>query len=235
MQHLVHVTTRCYELATKSTPPRLTQRTVKTRISIYRPRRFSNAASSPRNDSLLRTALALQQLAYVRLAVQASNQIDTPRLTQRTVKTGTSIYQTRPTSTSRYDRPAAFNDSTNLSCPQRSFSSIQRLDQSQLPATIVQLHSTTRPTSTSCYDRPAAFNDSADLSCPQRSSGCIQRLDRRQLTHIKHPVVSPRLDLRQLTSSNVQLHSTTRLISASSNDHPAASTTRTYQLSTPPI
>ena len=38
----------------------------------------SNAASSPRNDSLLRTAQALQQLAYVRLAVQASDQIDTP-------------------------------------------------------------------------------------------------------------------------------------------------------------
>ena len=29
-------------------------------------------------DSLLRTALALTQLAYVRLAVRASNQIDTP-------------------------------------------------------------------------------------------------------------------------------------------------------------
>ena len=43
-----------------------------------RPRRSSNAASSPRNDSLLRTAFALQHLAHVRLAVQASNQIDIP-------------------------------------------------------------------------------------------------------------------------------------------------------------
>ena len=39
----------------------------------------SIAASGPRNDSLLR----------------ASNQIDTPRLTQRTVKTGISIYRPR--------------------------------------------------------------------------------------------------------------------------------------------
>ena len=99
----------------------------------------SNAASSPRNDSLLWTALALQQLAYVRLAVQASNQIDTPPVnSQRTVKTGTSIYQ--------------------------------RLDRPQLPATIVQLHSITRPTSA-----------------------------------YPHLAVSPRLDLRQLPSSNVQL------------------------------
>ena len=63
-----------------------------------RPRRSRNVACSPRNDSLLRTALALQHLAHVRLAVWASNHIDTPRLTQRTVKTGISIYQRRRSS-----------------------------------------------------------------------------------------------------------------------------------------
>ena len=35
------------------------------------------------------------------------------RLTPRTVKTGTSIYQTRPTSATRNDRPAVFYDSTD--------------------------------------------------------------------------------------------------------------------------
>ena len=34
-------------------------------------------------------------------------------LTQRTVKTGTSIYQPRPTSATPYVRPAAFNNSTD--------------------------------------------------------------------------------------------------------------------------
>ena len=43
-------------------------------------------------DTLLQTALALQHLAHVQLAVRASNQIDTPWLTQRTVKTGILIY-----------------------------------------------------------------------------------------------------------------------------------------------
>ena len=74
----------------------------------------------------VRTALALQQLAHVRLAVRASNQIDT-----------TPVNTT--TSATRNDRPAAFNDSTDLSFPQRSSSCILRLDRPQLPATIVQL------------------------------------------------------------------------------------------------
>ena len=39
------------------------------------------------------------------------------------------------------DRP------TDLSCPQRPSSCIQRLDRPQLPATTIQLHSTTRPIS----------------------------------------------------------------------------------------
>ena len=147
-------------------------------------------------DSPLRAALALQQLP-----VRASNQIDTPRLTQRTVKTGTSTYQPRPTSATRNDRPAAFNDSTDLSFLQWSSSCT----------------STTRPTSASCNDHPAASYDSTDLSFLQRSSSCILRLDRPQLpativqlhsttqpttTRIKHLAVSPRFDLCQLPSSN---------------------------------
>ena len=72
----------------------------------------------------VRTALALQHLAHVRLAVRASNYIDTPQLTQRTIKTGTSIHQPRPTSATRNNRPAT----------------LLRLDLPQLPATIVQLH-----------------------------------------------------------------------------------------------
>ena len=143
---------------------------------------------SPRNDSLLWTAPAMQHLVHVmtrcyglpkhcniwltydslyELATKSTH----PRLTQRTVKTGTLIYQTRPTSAT-------------------------------------------------CNDRPAAFNDSTDISFPQRSSSCIQRPDRSQLTRIKHLAVSPRLDLRQLPSSNVELRT---------------STTRPYQLSTSPI
>ena len=100
------------------------------------------------------------------------------RLTQCTVKTETSIYQPRPTSATCNDRPAAFNDSTNLSFPQQSSRCIQRLNRPQLPATMIQLHPATRPTSASCNDRPAAFNDSTDLSFPQRSSSCILRLNR---------------------------------------------------------
>ena len=108
-------------------------------------------------NSLLRTALALQQLAYVRLAVRASNQIDKPPVNP-------TYCQNR-----NIDLPTT----TDLSYPQRSPSCIQRLDRPQLPTTIVQLHSTTRPTSTSRNDRPAAFNDSTDLSFPQRSPSCI--------------------------------------------------------------
>ena len=79
----------------------------------FRPRRSRNVACSSRNDSLLQTALALQHLAHVRLAVRASNQIPPPRLTQRTVKTGISISTTWPTSASHYVRAAAFYDSTS--------------------------------------------------------------------------------------------------------------------------
>ena len=142
-------------------------------------------------DSLLRTALALQQLAYVRLAVRASNQIDT--------------HQVNPTYCQ--NREIDLPTTTDLSYPQRSSCCIQRHDRPQLPATIVQLHSTTRSTSASRNDRPAAFYDSTDLRCPQRSSSCILRLDRPQLpativqlhsttqptaTHVKHLAVSPR-------------------------------------------
>ena len=66
-----------------------------------------------------------------------------------------------------------------------------------------------RLTSAAHNDHPAAFNDSTDLSCPQRPSSCIQRPDRSQLTSIRHLALSPRLNLRQLPSSNVQLRTTT--------------------------
>ena len=92
----------------------------------------------------VRTTLALQQLARVRLAAWASNQIDTPRLTKRTVKTETLIYQPRPTSAIRNDRPAVFTDSTDTSYPQRSSSCT----------------STSRPTSATRNDHPAASYDS---------------------------------------------------------------------------
>ena len=109
-----------------------------------------------------------------------------PRLTQRTVKTGTSIYQPRPTSASRNDRPAAFDDSTDLSYPQRLSSYILRLDRPQLPATIILLHPTTRPTSASRYHRPAAFNDSTD-GYPHQTSGCISTTRPTPATPIEHP------------------------------------------------
>ena len=69
-----------------------------------------------------------------------------PQLTQHTVKTRTSIYQPRPTSATRNNSLAAFNDLTDLRFQQRSSSCIQQLDRPQLPAMIIQLHPTTRPT-----------------------------------------------------------------------------------------
>ena len=187
----------------------------------FRPRRSRNVACSPRNDSLLRTALALQQLAYVRLAVRASNQIDPPvnptycqnrdidlptttlqqcsiqstydsllrttlalqHLThvRLAVRASNQIDTSPVNPTNCQNRDIDLPNTTDLSYPQRSSSCIQRLDRPQLPATIIQLHPTTRPTSATRNDRPAVFNDSTDLSFPQRSSSCILRLDRPQL------------------------------------------------------
>ena len=94
-----------------------------------------------------------------------------PRLTQRTVKTGTSIYQPRPTSATRNDHPVAFNDSTDLSYLQRSSSCIQLLDRPQLPATFIQPHtSTTQPTAT----RIKHLAVSPRLDLPQLPSSNIQ-------------------------------------------------------------
>ena len=71
-----------------------------------------NALSSPRTTRCTdcrpqRHALALQDQAHVRLAVRASNHIDTPRLIQYTSKTGTSIYRLRPTPATRLNHQAA--------------------------------------------------------------------------------------------------------------------------------
>ena len=145
-------------------------------MSIYRTRRSCKVPRSPRNDSLLRTVLPLQQLAHVRPAVPARNQVDTPsvnptyrhnrgcrsteldalaryhavHVTTRCYRLsyhckhlthvrpavrvsnpidaplvnynipsqpGISIYQPRPTSDARNDRPAVPNASTDLSLP----------------------------------------------------------------------------------------------------------------------
>ena len=99
----------------------------------------------------------MQQPIHEWLAVWTNNYIDPHRrLTQRTIKTAISINQPRLTSVFCNDRPAAFNDSTDLSFPQRSSSCIQQLDRPQLPATIIQLHPTTRPTSATSNDHLAA-------------------------------------------------------------------------------
>ena len=137
LQHLAHVTTRCYGLANRSTHPRLTQRTVKTGISIYRPRCSYNAAFSPRNDSLLRTVLALQQLSHV--TTRCYGLATTTRPYQRNVKTRTLIYK----------RP------TDLSCPQRPSSCTQRLDHSQLTS-IKHLAVSPRLDPATLVERPAA-------------------------------------------------------------------------------
>ena len=74
---------------------------------------------------------------------------------------------TRLTSASRYDHPAAFNDSTDLSCPQLSSSCIQRLDRPQLTR-IKHLH------------------DSTYASYPHRMPSCAHpRLDDTSYRH--HP------------------------------------------------
>ena len=139
--------------------------------------------------------------------------IDTPRLTQSTVKTGTSIYQPWPTPATRNDHPPAFNDSTDLSFPQRSFTCIQRLDRPQLPATIIQLHSTTRPTSASRYNRPAAFYDSTDCY-PHQTSSCISTtrptpatLVERPIAHIYNSTI-PAIDITHLAEDQIQLTQT---------------------------
>ena len=149
LQHLAHVTTRCYGLATRSTPPRITQRTVKTGISIYRPRYSYNAAFSPCNNSLLRTALALQQLAHV---------------------------TTRCYGLATTTRPYQWNvKNRDIDLPATDFGFPQWLNRPQLPAMTVQLHptprlisayqhqtssciSTTRPRPATLVERPAVHN-----------------------------------------------------------------------------
>ena len=92
-----------------------------------------------------------------------------PRLTQRTVKTGTSIYQPRPTSTPRNDHPAASYDSTDLSFPLRSSSCILRFNR-PLPASNIELY----------------LHDSIYASYPHRTSSCTHlRLDHTSYGH--HP------------------------------------------------
>ena len=91
-------------------------------------------------DSLLRTPLALQQLA--------SNPIDPPPVNP----------------TYCQNRDIDLPSTTDLSYPQRSSSCIQRLDRPQLPATTVQLHSTTQPTATRIKHPAVHIYDSTILA-----------------------------------------------------------------------
>ena len=104
----------------------------------------------------VRTALALQQLVLARLAVRASNLMDRPPV--------------NPTYCQNWD--IDLPTTTDLSYLQRSPSCIHRLDRPQLPATIVQLHSTTRLTSATRNDRPAALKQ---LDRPQLPATIDQR------------------------------------------------------------
>ena len=72
----------------------------------------------PSATKLLRTTLALQHLAHVRLAVRASNQIDMPPVNLTYCQNrDIDLSTTRPISAARNDRPAASKDSTDLSLP----------------------------------------------------------------------------------------------------------------------
>ena len=95
---------------------------------------------------------------------------------------------TWPISASRNNRPAAFNDSADLSFLQWSSSCIQRHDRPQLPTTIVQLHLTTRLTSASCNNHSAALYDSTD-SYPHQTSSCISTTRPTPATRVEHPAV----------------------------------------------
>ena len=109
---------------------------------------------------------------------------------------------TRPTSDSRYDRPAAFNDWTDLSFPLRSSSYIQRLDRSQLPATIVQLYPTTRPIS--AYPHQT-------FSCISTTRPTPATLVERHAAHFYDSTI-PAIDITHLswrlhtTASDIYIH-----------------------------
>ena len=142
----------------------------------------SIATTSPRNDSLLR---ASNHDSTIPTKCQ-NRDIDLP-MTDRPSSAARNdhpaAFNDQPTSAARNDHPTAFNDSTDFSFPLRSSSCIQRLDRLQLPATIVQLHSTTRPISayqhqtSSCIsttrptlatlvERPAAHNYNYNSTIP---------------------------------------------------------------------
>ena len=128
----------------------------------FRPRRSRNVACSTRNDSLLRTALALHNLAHVGLAVRASHQIDTP-----------------PVNPTYCQKPG--HRFTNHGRP-------------QLPATIIQLHSTTRPIS----------------AYPHQTSSCISTtrptpatLVERPAAHIYNSTI-PAIDITHLAEDYIQ-------------------------------
>ena len=128
------------------------------------------------SDSLLRTALALQQLAHV--TTRCYGLATTTRPYQRNVKTGTSIYQ----------RP------TYLSCPQRPSSCIQRPHWYQLPATTIQLHSTAR--AISAYQHQTSSCISTTLPTPAT-------LVERPAAHIYNSTI-PANDITYLAEDHIQ-------------------------------
>ena len=91
----------------------------------------------------------------------------------------------------------------DLSYPQRSSSSIQRLDRPQLPTTIIQLYPKTQQISTSRYDRPAVFYDST-ASYPHQTSSFIFTAHPTPATLIEYPAAHiydstiPAIDINHL-------------------------------------
>ena len=98
--------------------------------------------------------------------------------------------------TIRYTPVSNLNDSTDFSFPLRSSSCIQRLDWSQLPATIVQLYPTTRPIS----------------AHPHQTSSCISTTRPTSATLVERPAAHiynstiPAIDITHTTASDIYIY-----------------------------
>ena len=106
----------------------------------------------------IRTALALQHLVHARLAVRASNHIDTSPPVNPTHCQNRDIDLPTSTNISFLQRTSSCIPTTRPTPATRNnrLPALLLLDQHQLPVTIIQLHlSTTRPTSATRDDRPA--------------------------------------------------------------------------------
>ena len=76
---------------------------------------------------------------------------------------------------------------TDISCPQRPSSCIQRLDRPQLPATTIQLHPTTRPVSAARNDHPAASTTRLISAYQHQTSSCISTTRPTPATPVERP------------------------------------------------